>query len=304
MTQGLSNILTFGLINPRQLARETVYSWYRIKMVDIDGTGRLPLIPGWQGGANGTGGPGRIEALWQILPLIEHQVRGYFDVAGKFVPFPVWVWGVFYDDQMAFGNTQPGSFYHADFTVDVEQGLVKFSNLTMLLNPDGSWAPAKLAMRCSVRVRDYDARFIERYERSLLLTPTGGTHDTGPKVIKREEIVLYTLPIYNDAHAVTQLLSNGVQANQEADYNLTVAAADFNTVTPQDVTYMGLKDISPDGAITQATVDVSPGGTTTRAARNTEWHPAVPSYRERRQMELLQAGLPVVQQLQDQSRKG
>jgi hypothetical protein len=295
-------MLNLGKINPRELAAQSVYRWYRIKMVDLDGSGLKPRIPGWQGD------PGnRLEFLWQILPIEDVQVEGWFDPLGIWHSKPAYVFGVFDVLQFLPQNTAPGSFCHHDFTVNKEQGIVEFSeptfkfNLDNVLDPNRQYSPADLALRCAVNVQDATTRAWERYLRDRDLP--GPRHDTGPRVLRREEILLDVIPVYDLDHKVKETLSTKKFCDREADYYLDAAAREYQTTNPNDATYPGIVPINPDGAIWQVTWSVGPEGAITRASRNTEFHPNVPPFRERRAVEKMRKNEAIVQRLQDQERR-
>src|SRR5258708_1658616 len=80
----------------------TRYKWYRISMTDDERPtdvspgepappapeSTAPLIPGWRGD------PGeKIKFLWQILPIEDEQVEGWFDKTNTFQRFPAFVFG-------------------------------------------------------------------------------------------------------------------------------------------------------------------------------------------------------------------
>ena len=115
-------------INPHTLAMQTVFRWYRITMVAVDDPTKRPLIPGWTGSATGDS---RLSGLWQILPIEDVQIEGYFDSNGEYKSFPAAVYGTF-DAAEAFTAGDPvwgapvGSYYNGSFSIDTERGIVQF----------------------------------------------------------------------------------------------------------------------------------------------------------------------------------
>ena len=241
------NALTLGYINPRELAKQTVYRWYRIKLQDLAEQLELPLIPGWGGD------PGRrIEELWQILPILDTQVLGWYDPSQRFHPYPAWVFGEFYDDSEDMDNSPPGAFCYLDFSIDHDRGIVQFNDYLYRQEPDGSISEAQLVLRTSVNVRDRTTGAWDRY-RLGQATPNEAT-GAPARVIKREDVIRYVVPSYDDDHRVVQLRTSQEFNDLEAQYYLDAALYEYHRVNAEDVTYMGLLPISPDGAITQVTL--------------------------------------------------
>lgn len=288
-----NQVLALGYINPRQLALATVYRWYRIKMADIQNPRKPPLIPGWAGG--------RISFLWQVLPIEDVQIEGYYDEFRVFRPYPAWVFGQFLDYGLPPGNTQPGSFCHFDFTIDRERGIVQFAEQVFFQNADFTLAPALLGLRCAVSVRDAATRTWDRFQKTYPLS--NATASTSTRVVKREDIFQNVVPNYDVNHKVVGLRTNLKETNQESDYQAVAASFVYQLNIPDDITYMGIVPINPDGAIWQVTWETGPSGATTRASRNTEWNPAIPTYRERRLAESVVRNTPTIQILQNQARR-
>ena len=303
----LQQALRIGQINPREYAKRCVYKWYRVKTSgSADNKNLPPLIPGWRGN------PGtRIQALWQILPLEDAQVVGWYDALNVWHSYPAYVYGTFADSWLGTANGEPApytnfnsaknSFCYYDFELDREEGVVKFAEPVYAYNADGSIGPATLYLRCTVSPRDYVTAVRDRYVRLRQLDTD--QHGTGPLVLRREEITRHTAPTYDANYNVTGLTDTAQVCDAEADYYIDAALLEFQAQTPADVTYAGLLPLSPDGAITQVTWTVGPHGALTRAARNTEWNPALPTYRERQLLQALPRQGRVVQRLQDQQRR-
>ncbi len=78
--------MQLGYVNPRELARRTVWRWYRIKMFGLEdfAAGKQQsqgvVVP------NRPGDP--IKYLWQILPIEDVCVEGYYDELRIFRPRP------------------------------------------------------------------------------------------------------------------------------------------------------------------------------------------------------------------------
>ncbi len=296
-----------GRINPREYAARTVYRWYRIKMEDLDGSGLTPRIPGWDGV------PGkRIDFLWQILPIEDEQVEGYHDALGVWHRRPAEVFGSFAEKVPTGKNTPTGSFCYFDFSINKEQGIVEFSDTVYrynaadeaddLLAADKRLLPALLVLRCTVTPQDADTRAWDRF--TAAADVPGAVVQTKPRIVKREEIVMGSYPIYDPDHQVTNTADNFDDCKLEAQHYLDATQLEYVTKEAGDAVYLGLKAINPDGAIQMVTWSVGPDGAWTRASLNTEWSPVIPTFRERRAVEKLRENDAALQQLQDQERKG
>jgi hypothetical protein len=283
-------------INPREMAREMVYRWYRISMDAIDGHADGPQIPGW-GGYPGK----RISEVWQILPIEDVQVFGYYDVASVFHPLPAAVYGKFVMQDFTFVNQDNTSYYDRAFSVDKENGIFIFADDVMKLEDDDAFGEAELYCRVAVSVREHATRKWERFEREKRYA--GNLHGTQARIVKREEVQLNVVPVYDINHDVVRLVTTESDCVAECDHALAAVDLEYQTTNPQDRTYMGLAGISPDGAIQQVTWSVGPQGATTRASRNNEWNPAVPAFRERRQFERLGVLAQVAPRLLSKDRK-
>jgi hypothetical protein len=295
---------TLGFINPRQLARDTVFRWYRVSMQAIDDASKTPLIPGWKGN------PGeRIQALWQILPLLDTQVQGWFDEVRVFHPYPAVAYGVYFEGYWStllgrapYQNSPLGSYCFIPFDIDRERGIIQFDDYCFHQNESGMVSPARLILRTTVHVRDYDTAAFDHYER-VFETP-GAPAGTPPGILQHEEIDYWVIGRLDpQTQKVTNLLTSEAVSAAEAGYYAQAEMLKYQTPLPQDVSYMGLLAISPDGAIQQVTWSVGPAGAITRASRNTEWNAYIPTFAERRQLEQLRVNNPTIRRLVDQSRK-
>lgn len=276
-------------VNPRELARASVFRWYRISMEAVDDPNLTPLIPGF-GDFPGQ----RIQARWQILPCEDVQVEGFYDEDRNFQSFPAWVWGV--STQGTFwggwggdiktsdgnGNSLPGQFVETTFSVDKEIGVVKFDEpvyKNVRGNPDWTIAPADLYVRLAVSVKDYASNAPYRYYKDLDFPNPVGTQ---PRYLLHDEEKMQIAPIYDADYNVVGLKTTSFEVDPAADYYLNAVSYEYQLPTPQDITYLNVLPISPDGAIQQVTWTVdATSGCGTRASRNTEWNPIVPAFRER-----------------------
>jgi len=272
---------------PRDLAKATVFRWYRIDNRDVGDLRKNILIPGY----------GRIDILDQILPIEDELVQTFIDVEnGQPKNFPAEVEGTFYDGKFGDENRVHAT-YTDDFTIDRELGIVKFSGYVGQLNPiTGNYLAADLILRTACSVRNSVTWALQRFER-LFVFP-GPRFGTGAQQIKQDDLQLTLYPTYNAANKVMRITTNEKEMIRQADFEIAAAALAYQTPLPQEIAYAGLKAISPDGAIQQVAWSVGSGGCTTRASRNDEFSVVTPSYQERRALERLRGDF--LQQLQKQ----
>jgi hypothetical protein len=186
------------------------------------------------------------------------------------------------------------------FTIDRENGMVKFSDFVYrkIVTKNGAAAdiiaPAILVLRTCVSVKDNDTHQWTRENWQFPLNPPPGQKNAGqlPKnpikrYIMRDDLVLQKKAVFSNGFPNAFLFTdNWQQLNEEAKRQMAAIQAEYdNVVTPQTATYVGLKQISLDGAIGLVIWEVNAGGSTTTAHRNNDVHPFLMSYRERRHIE-------------------
>jgi len=122
----------------RELARQTVYRWYRIKEFAGD---TLSLPADYS-----------ITTIEDILPLHTGLVDN--DVANNYPQRPV-LEGRFFNSDLTGLNEQEGEFSRFDdeFEVDYEQGIVKLPYPVYKVKDDGHQEPAELFLTCSFCAR-------------------------------------------------------------------------------------------------------------------------------------------------------
>lgn len=326
-------------VNPRWLARQTVFRWYRIAIDEgasyydpTLGEVQTPIealfpqpIPGWF--KPGTKDQLYLEALWQILPLDEIQTIGWYDNEKRWRPYDAVVYGThnsMFWQSLDSDVAQPAwdKFFNftlpmpvgCNYSIDRERGIVMFDEpVYTYYDPGLPQQPQYLApniyLRTTVRPRYFDpnaqtqTQATDRYFRIRDLTNIGGTPGTGPRVIKRDELVKCVVPVLDKKEGIVRTVDNAQMLDREADYIIDAALLEYQTPTPQDATYMGIIPIGCDGAITSVSWNVGPEGATTRVARNTEIHYAIPTYRERVLVGSLARTTETTRQLQNQQRK-
>lgn len=304
-------------VNPRYLARQSVWRWWRISVENgsADDRKKPPAIPGL-----GSIAGSRIKALWQILPLEDVQILGWYDNTNNFVPYEAKVYGRYFSPawngllgvgppiQDAQFNFTVNTAVACEYQVDKERGIVMFDEPLVFIKADNTAVQPFLYLRCTVSVRDFDTYAFIEYQRTRNLSDSlglgTGSHNTGSRIIKRPEIIRQVVPQYDQKFKATAIFSTDSVNDAEADQAIDAALLEYQVKTPQVCNYMGIVPISPDGAITQVEWSVGPQGATTRAARNTEVNYAIPPFRERALAALLPAQGATVKRLQDQARRG
>lgn len=269
----------------RELAKQTVWRWYRILAQNLDGS--IPLvIPGY----------GPITHRDLLLPLGTSQVEQYADAGAngdELKAKPAEVYGTYYDGALAYANTMttfgdiPGRYYTGGFAIDAQLGLVKFGDAVYQLDADGNQVDAAIYLRTGVTVRDPITLAFERYSRDLVYP--GGQWGTGPRAYKHDELEYQTITHYDANGYVAWAEHNETRLLQECDYYLAAANLEYQATQAISITYAGLVPINPDGAIQSVSWSVGGGPATTRAGRNNEFNPAIPPYRLRRQWEQARA---------------
>lgn len=329
----------------RELAKQSVYRWFRVPPKPLGLDGKPLVIPGRAGVVN---------VREQLLPIEDEMVETFIEVApimqvqdAQFavavtdrVPKnkPALVWGYrpsenekktvlpamvakdMHDESFVPDSDVAQAKPPGGYTIDKEFGIVKFADYqrfaTASVPPDVAFprrtlglvyndhlqfayiCPGVFAIRCAVSIRDPAKKTVERYTKTRRLTLRGKppARSTGPMVIRKDEIVLNVWAnrhgVGNAAQNVQTNLEAGIMAGapgvkEQADYYINGAIQEFQTPSPNEASYAGIKVIQPDGAIQTVTWNISEAGSTTVATRNSEMNRVVVPYKERRMFEKL-----------------
>ena len=272
---GVSDTPTAVGIIPRELARDTVFRWYRVQNRDLDGVLGL-IVPGY---------PFRLRFIEQILPIEDVQTETFVDaVDDREKSLPAVVSGTFYGGRLDFANQPAGTVYTDKFAIDRELGIVQLEDPAVQYNDDGEWEPADLQLRTACSVRDAGIWALVRYERTFFFP--GPRFRTGNQQIRKDKLQLN----------VAGNPLNEPMVIREADREIAYAALAYQVPLPQSILYAGLKSISPDGAIQEVAWSVGPTGCTTRASRNDEFSVVQVPFEQRRAQERVRGDL--LQQVQ------
>lgn len=258
----------------QQLAIQTIYRWYRIK---VDGV-VFSKVDGKEKSISA-------DDDFEVLPLDDRLLEVMTAPDGTTKPKPAEIRGVFHSSLKpgADGNSDEYTLYPRSWTLNQVTGVVEFAERVMKL-ADNLWKPAELKLRCSCSVRDPDIFAWSRYyEREAV---AGGNANGKQELgLPHDEIVYKVTPKYDDTGKPTGKFDTNIddvkkEARHYIDWMLKILAQARQT---EEQLYDGIIPIKMDGAIQQITWQVQSGNIpTTRASRNTEHSVAVPSYQYRR----------------------
>lgn len=272
-----------GMPEPRdrKLAEATVYRWYRVKTPFF--------LPGIQG---------EIKSLDRTLPLEQKQVERW-QHEGIVQPRPRWVYGHFYpgdestndeEEDKTHPSIKDGAQYTKGFQLDVERGIVQFSQPVYRLVDDNSTVagkymiPADLRLRTACSLRDADTLGWVREEWAAV-PPVKSSVLKSIRYIMHEDVVVEW---HVEMGRMGGWKNNLRAATREADKRLAAAMLEYQPKDSASMTYPGLHEIEPDGAILQVSwVIASNGRATTRVSRNREESHIAPGQQEMRVFERL-----------------
>lgn len=287
----------------REIARESVWRWYRVKSFDRSSGGPGPYtLPG-------TGGKIKITSIDEILPLLDVQVETYQNEDRKKVPRPAWVWGKFSPLEDSYTaverpdrrlRNEPKGLYTGNFSVDVETGIVYFDSPTLILPEDErvganglSPGPADIKLRIAVEYREGGYKGPTRPEYHRSRRPSNRRSQSPPRAWT-EFVVNDSLQrgIYRDGES-DEIKDNNEELERRALLTWKTVAARYSSVdTAASISYAGFVPLACDGAITQVTWSIAENGETrTRASRNREESIIAPTYAERRLFERVEQNL-------------
>lgn len=250
----------------RSLAQETVWKWYRI------------ISPEFPESVYDMDGDVVTNKLRDIIPIDDFLVDNDIDPDNNAIPQKAKIDGVYWAGAPAKHTTNTYGAFQGSWSLDRDRGIVMFSDFVLLIDGD-KWKPAELYLTCSFTARDEDTRQTVRYFRQRTLA--NGIPGTGRKVIRRDEIVPTIKVNYDSSGTPIGYTKNTTSIQNEADYQLDAAQIAYEDVTTQEGEYIGIFDISPDGAIQQVSWEVRVNDSAkTRASMNSEHNLKVPSYDE------------------------
>lgn len=178
-----------------------------------------------------------------------------------------------------------------------------------------AYMPAFLTIECTFSVKDAKTRQPHRHTQERPLT--NGKFKTKPKIIKRDDIFLTRRVRYvsltTSSYGITDLtgfgdatsgipartvlnvienrkpglgVSGDIGIDTRVNYYLNEAQANLKPKESMSYEYPYIRRIDPDGLIQQVSWSVGGEGARTTASKNNEFDFAVPSYEERRLVEI------------------
>lgn len=226
----------------RNLARQTVWKWYRIKSMPA-GAGPDKLNP------PGYDYPVAVSAIEQFLPLIpsvnsfslDGKERGPAEVFGEFTDFKL------FDT----GTSPPGTPFTNTWTLDTARGIVKFEAPQYLYDatkdPGERYDAAKVYLKCAARVEDTTIGSPVYYARFLT---SGSTQGAGAEVVRRPDIVLRFEPDFSadgTLAAAGDPDSNLAEVDAECEYHLATMAAEYAPANAGTIRLSGLHAVELNG---------------------------------------------------------
>lgn len=284
--------------SPQDLARHSVYKYYRVKSDDI-------TIPGYS-----EPGTGIATVKRKQLILTDELAEEFIDPDGErrmrpaFCDFIGWhrLW-------QGTGNSLGGTRLDSQskdpedpnevvtFSIRTEQRLQLVAFSTALMRyPDGDDSgdilPAKVWLTCAVEIRDPVTWQPIRHSRQK---PVPGSPPLGPRTeakfvlpLRKDDIkqfyrTYYTIDPTTGAGTVAYTTDNSVQVDNQIDYYLNSQLQSMQTPNSKTLTLIGLWPFDMDGAINQVSYTISKSGADTKVSRGTEHDFRVPAYKDQQQ---------------------
>lgn len=287
-------------VRARKCAQDTVFKWYRIMCTaDVDEEDVFN-IPGYDGNSQnvlniqGFGNDGNdVENVWQVLPLEDGLVDTYKEsvVAGVQqdltaqveTPFPPQITGKWFTEAAHNKPMEHYTRFPYPVTIDKERGIVKFPFAVTGRDSDGNYGPAELYLTIGHCVKDIETLQDDRFTKERTLE--GEERGVGTQVLHRPDVVRLVIGQYTDQFTLQEYIDTKDTADQEADYYLDAAEAGFQVLLTAHAEYVGVLEISPDGAIQQVEWSGGRQGCITRIGRNSEFSLSVPKFKEKRRIE-------------------
>ncbi|MBS0207812.1 MAG: hypothetical protein JSS27_02560 [Planctomycetes bacterium] len=275
----------------RELARATVYRWYRVcgMVSGVNPDGAL---------VSSSLAPLGVTKLTQIVPLDVTQVdqQNVSDaLAGTSAVLPrrAVVWGVWAEldyplprtdnadgnvvSAVAPLNETAGDEYAARaryagaYTIDPGRAIVCFERPVYRWRVNGAdyeRLPASLVWRASFTVRDADTGALQRYERRR--DSDGPALGTLPRYLLHDELTLTKVLRYASDYSLTSVADNVALLDAQADALLSAAEQAVAATSPQWRRYSGIEPIDLDGLVAMVVWSIDARGATTTASAGME----------------------------------
>lgn len=277
---------TIKTIEARELAKRWAFRGYRIK---------TPFTIFGE----------KIDSLDRILPITSRQVATRIN-RGRVENWPAVIYGQYHPGWSASKNNDaivkpdtkgnPKQVWWRGFTIDEERGCVLFSEPVYVYQAAPAAAgfgslqrPAQLFLRTSIGIRDKDTRGWRHFEkvRKLQSTPSGPPRKR--YILRGDDVQLKIANLPNPAAAGGfQKKDNQADVDEAAAFYIQAELEALQWNNPGTVTYAGLRNIPPDGAIQQVSWIISQDGKAyTRVSRNRDEPDLGQTFLERRRVENL-----------------
>lgn len=187
---------------------------------------------------------------------------------------------------------KPEGIYEGGFSLDTENGIVKFNKPVYNIKPDvrapyGMYIlPAQLYLRAAHHFYEGEGRIAVKHGRTLRLRQTPNITrkkkaEPFDQFLFRNDIVR---EIYIARNAIrARVVDTKAAADKELEYYLRAEAAKYVPAASGNALYAGLLPFSLDGIIRQITWTIDDSGyCTTQLSANTEYDLVFPTYKERR----------------------
>lgn len=265
----------------RTLAEKTVHKWFRTLEADMQ-FGRFPFFT-------------YVEETLPIMPFRIEKTK----LRGLDVEKPATVFGEWYPWKTGRNRNTVSDYLDIDradsdfdvnfaytfvpypFELDGELGLVKFSEPINRIHR-GNLIHARLWIRTACRLRELATG---NFTRTVIYRDIDPTSPAGDRLVRHDEIV-NTL-IYN---AELEPLDNIEDVERECNHYLDELEQEYQFITPQTATYVGILNAELDGAIQVVSWSFNSKGASTMISRNDDrGSPITKPYKERRKQELAAA---------------
>ena len=236
------------------------------------------------------GGQYTVQYRREILPLLQGLVETRLDQNGPKKRKPERVLGSYWVGNIAIANPLNSGTnydpYTGQFTIDYDLGLVRFNDqVTRWNDAQKQFLAAELYLECSFSVRQQTTGADLRWSYTKT---TNAPNGYGVEIVRREEIQwekwLKRMPNLAEEW---QIKNAKVDLDIISEYYAAGRLSQYVTGEGSSGRYVGMKAISPDGAITQVSWEITASGCYTSASRQYEPAPYVPPHKERRINDML-----------------
>ncbi len=293
-------------VSPMELAQDSVYRCWGL---DFEGQANCGQLGNGEWGVTIPAIDQRVTV--RQIQLTDKLVQTYTDYLGTQHERPSFVYGSFYGkncekDNYPYGTRidkqhsasdqkmdERSSFSLSLDERDTTRSMIMTSSAMVRINPPDNYSPinyftlAFLQYMCAIHVRDPETWQPYRYE--YLHQIGNGTNKDFCRVVQKDDIQPWVIGKYKEDASTNQSIYTGEfddnkdEVDSQCQYYAQSIAREYQTVTSETRTYIGLFAIDMDGAIQQVSYEIGSRGASTTASQGTEHSWVVPGYEERRQ---------------------